>query len=59
MARHLLLLFLSCLCTALGAQGFVSPVSISSSIDVSESGEATLSFEADIADGWHLYGTNP
>jgi thiol:disulfide interchange protein DsbD len=57
MTRQLLLFFFSCLWSALGAQGFVSPVSISSSIDVAESGEATLTFEADIADGWHLYST--
>ena len=57
MRRHLLLLFFSSLWTALGAQGFVAPVNITSSIDVAESGEATLTFQADIAEGWHLYST--
>ena len=57
MKRHLLLFFFSLLCTTLGAQGFTAPVSITSSIEVAASGEATLTFEADIADGWHLYST--
>lgn len=54
MTRSFLLFLLSCLWTAIGAQG---PVSITSSIDISESGEALITFEADIAEGWHLYGT--
>ena len=57
MTRPLLLFFFSLLWTALDAQGFTPPVSITSSIDVSASGEATLIFEADIAEGWHLYST--
>ena len=57
MLRLFHLLFVSCLCSALCAQGFMQPVTVTSSLDVSESGEAVISFEADIADGWHLYST--